>query len=803
MIKRFLNIIILSLVVFNYTKAQVILPLGQGQSFSTGVVCSNNDKLWVITKSNSTFEVKKWDGNFWLNLPKITSSYIKYLSNNIDSISAKSLFYFKNELYLALTNNNGKLLIIKNKGNFWEKINTDNIFSEKNLKFITTGNELLLCGKFNYNSSSISILNVEGLACKVYASNHPDQGIDDYFTDFEYSNNKIWAIGLFATPFDPYNKAFKVFENNVWKNITSSPYNNGFEGFGKFNDSLIVTGVDYDGYINFSLKSNNWKEISNGLYQWKIMSVSDIHQVKNILWVSGKFVNETTKKTASIAYWNGNVWTVPNIDYIGNDVKIYGENEVYISGSFVTHQGLILNKTGKILHDKALLTGKVFYDNNQNCTQEFDENNLQEILVKIMPENVYIPTDYNGRFFIPVEPEISQHIVNIETPKYYISTCGTKIVNTSDQLTNAGLDFGIIPYGSHYDVSVSVSDFTGWRARLGFDENYRICITNRGNQNINEAILEFTPDNLIQFTEFSIVPFSYKQNKIIWKINSLNKGETICILAKAKIPVELQLGNKICHKANVILNELNDDDRTNNFDTLTQKLVAAIDPNDKTTKQDYKISTQTSSIDYKIRFQNTGIDTAYNIQIIDTLDPNFVISANKGVIMSSSHNYELAPIAWLQNGKYRYKYAWIFRNVLLPDKKVNEELSNGFIDFKINLKDKLEVGTNIKNRAYIYFDFQEAVITNDAVNIVSNSASVKNLKASKIKIHPNPAHNYITIENTDFEKLTIQVENILGKSVLNVIVEPQSKKLIDVSEFSKGIYFICTKGFAPIKFFKD
>lgn len=803
MIKRFLNILILSLVAFNYTNAQVIFPLGQGQSFSTGVVCSNNDKLWVITKSNSTFKVKKWDGNFWLNLPEITSSYIKYLSNNIDSISAKSIFYFKNELYLALANNNGKLLIIKNKGNFWEKINTDNIFSEKNLKFISTGNELLLCGKFNYNSSSIAIINVEGLACKVYASNHPDQGIDDYFTDFEYSNNKIWAIGLFATPFDPYNKAFKVLENNVWKNITSSPYNNGFEGFGKFNDSLIVTGVDYDGYINFSLKSNNWKEISNGLYQWKIMSVSDIHQVKNLLWVSGKFVNETTKKTTSIAYWNGNVWTVPNIDYIGNDVKIYGENEVYVSGSFVTHQGLILNKTGKILHDKALLTGKVFYDNNQNCTQEFDEINLQEILVKIMPENVYIPTDYNGRFCIPVEPEISQHIVNIETPKYYISTCGTKVVNTSNQLTNAGLDFGIIPYGSHYDVSVSVSDFTGWRARLGFDENYRICITNRGNQNINEAILEFTPDNLIQFTEFSIAPFSNKQNKIIWKINSLNKGETICILAKAKIPVELQLGNKICHKANVILNELNDDDRTNNFDTLTQKLVAAIDPNDKTTKQDYKISTQTSSIDYKIRFQNTGIDTAYNIQIIDTLDPNFVISANKGVIISSSHNYELAPVAWLQNGKYRYKYAWIFRNVLLPDKKVNEELSNGFIDFKINLKDKLEVGTNIKNRAYIYFDFQEAVITNDAVNIVSNSASVKNLKALKIKIHPNPAHNYITIENTDFEKLTIQVENILGKSVLNVIVEPQSKKLIDVSEFSKGIYFICTQGFAPIKFFKD
>lgn len=798
------KMIILSLALTNIANAQIILPLSNGQKNSVNVVCSANDKLFTVIKTQTGFEIKKWDGDFWINKPAIPVSFINQLSSSIDSVKAKSICCYKNETFVAFINtNNGKLLIIKSKDKSWEKVNTDNLFAERNLEFLNTGNSLLLCGNITANNISVSIIKIENSQCTVYAPNPPDQGIDDYFTDFEFSDNKIWAIGLFATPFDPYNKAFKVFENNTWKAITSSPYNNGFEGFGKYNDSLIVTGVDFDGYINFSIKSNNWKEISNGLNEWKIKSVSDIHQVKNLLWVAGRFENDKTGKFASIAYWNGNSWTVPALDYIGNDIKITGENEVYISGSFLNHQGLTLNKTGKIDTEKGLLAGKVFFDNNQNCTQETDENNIQGVYVKIMPENVYIPTDFNGNYYIPVDTKISQHLISVETPKYHISTCGTKIINHNGQNTNAGIDFGILPYGSHNDVSVSVTDFTGWRARLGFDENYQICVTNRGTQNIEEVNLEFTPDNSISFLEFSLIPNINTGKSFIWKLKNLRKGETIYIKAKANIPVELKLGDKIKHQAKVSISEINDEDLSNNNDTLVQKLVAAIDPNDKNTKQDYKISPQTTFIDYKVRFQNTGYDTAYNIQVIDTLDPNFVISAVHGVVMSSSHNYEFAPKAWLQNGKYRYKYAWIFRDVLLPDKNTNNELSQGFIDFKINLRDKLELGTSIKNKAYIYFDFQEPVITNDAINLVSNFTNTGIIKAGKMTISPNPAHNYLNIVNAESSEINISIKNILGETLLNNLIPRQSTINIDLSKLSAGIYILQADGYLPVKFIKN
>ncbi|NUM31965.1 MAG: T9SS type A sorting domain-containing protein [Bacteroidetes bacterium] len=802
--RNIISILILLSIAVTYTAhAQVILPLATGQKNSINVICSSNDKFYVVTKTASKYEIMKWDGNFWINSYSIPQSYFDNLSSAFDSIAAKSICRFKNETYVAFTNiNNGKLLIIKSKDKGWEKINTENFTAEKNLEFLNSSKDLLLCGNITANNVSVSIIKIENEKCTVYAPNPPDQGISDYFTDFEYSDNKIWAIGLFATPFDPYNKSFKVFENNTWKSITNSPYNNGFEGFGKYNDSLIVTGVDFDGYINFSIKSNNWKEISNGMNEWKVKSVSDIHQVKNLLWVAGRFENIKTGKFASIACWNGNLWTIPSLDYIGNDLQIAGENEIYLSGSFLNHQGLLLNKTGKIEIDKGLLAGKVFFDNNQNCTQEIDENNLQGVYIKILPENIYVPTDFNGNYTIPVDTKITQHLISVEAPKYHISTCGTKIINHNGQNTNAGIDFGILSYGSHNDISIKLSDFTGWRARQGFDEFYQICVTNKGTQNIDELKIEFTPDDAVNFTEFSIIPNENTGKSYIWKILNLKKGESILIKAKANIPVELKLDEKIRHFAKVSIIELNDEDITNNFDTLTQKIVAAIDPNDKNTKQEYKITPQTNLIDYKIRFQNTGNDTAYNIQVIDTLDPNFAISMH-GVYMSSSHKYELAPVAWLQNGKYRYKYAWIFRDILLPDKNTNNELSQGFIDFNINLSDKLEIGTYIKNKAYIYFDFQEPVITNDAINLVSNSTNTLKIKAGKITVLPNPAHNYLSISNAETNEINISIKNILGQTLIINSIPRKSAINIDISKFNSGIYFLQAEGFLPIKFIKN
>ena len=53
-----------------------------------------------------------------------------------------------------------------------------------------------------------------------------------------------------------------------------------------------------------------------------------------------------------------------------------------------------------------------------------------------------------------------------------------------------------------------------------------------------------------------------------------------------------------------------------------------------------------------------------------------------------------------------------FENINLPDSASDLLGSCGFITYKIKIKEYATVGTVITNTAFIYFDFNDAVITN-------------------------------------------------------------------------------------------
>ena len=81
----------------------------------------------------------------------------------------------------------------------------------------------------------------------------------------------------------------------------------------------------------------------------------------------------------------------------------------------------------------------------------------------------------------------------------------------------------------------------------------------------------------------------------------------------------------------------------------------------------------------------------------------------------------------------------MFNNILLADSNTNEEASHGYINYNLNLAGTLPIGTEITNRAFINFDFQEAIITNTAKNIVSLPNNVKTaLPLGQLSIYPNP-----------------------------------------------------------------
>lgn len=155
------------------------------------------------------------------------------------------------------------------------------------------------------------------------------------------------------------------------------------------------------------------------------------------------------------------------------------------------------------------------------------------------------------------------------------------------------------------------------------------------------------------------------------------------------------------------------DDQNGYVDVICLQNIGAFDPNDKRPEplglDNEGYITATQPLDYTIRFQNTGTDTAFTVVLRDTLSPYLDITTL--YLTGASHPYTFQIIG-------SNVLEWTFANILLPDSNVNEPLSHGFVSFHINQVAGNTVGTEITNRAGIYFDFNAPVITNTTLNTV-------------------------------------------------------------------------------------
>ena len=138
-----------------------------------------------------------------------------------------------------------------------------------------------------------------------------------------------------------------------------------------------------------------------------------------------------------------------------------------------------------------------------------------------------------------------------------------------------------------------------------------------------------------------------------------------------------------------------------------QENIGAYDPNDKKAYpkgygNEHFIEPNTD-IEYHIRFQNTGTDTAFTVVIQDPLSEQLDITTLRPGASSHPYTYHITKERTLE---------FRFDNILLPDSTTNEPASHGFVKFRVKQRPDLPSGTIISNTAYIYFDFNEAIVTN-------------------------------------------------------------------------------------------
>ncbi len=145
---------------------------------------------------------------------------------------------------------------------------------------------------------------------------------------------------------------------------------------------------------------------------------------------------------------------------------------------------------------------------------------------------------------------------------------------------------------------------------------------------------------------------------------------------------------------------------------------------------------------YLIRFQNTGTDTAFNVVIRDTLADWFDPQTARPGTASHAYTFEIEPGNVL---------VFDFENILLPDSNVNLEASNGYVEYRIKPKADVPLETDLLNRAAIYFDFNDPVITNTTrhrlgENFIRVGFWQPAVPRYAIRVSPNPATAQAMVE---------------------------------------------------------
>lgn len=209
------------------------------------------------------------------------------------------------------------------------------------------------------------------------------------------------------------------------------------------------------------------------------------------------------------------------------------------------------------------------------------------------------------------------------------------------------------------------------------------------------------------------------------------------------------------------------DDANPQIDFDCRPNVGSFDPNIKSAfpkgyDQDHFINPNVD-LEYEIKFQNTGTDTAFYVQIRDTLSPFLDMTTVR--VGASSH-----PYSW--NIDSSNILVFTFDPIALPDSNVNEPASNGFIKFRISQIPDVPPGSVIFNRAGIYFDQNEPVITNrtfhtignDFMRLVSNTNEVTTGLQS-VLVFPNPTRESARIEllGTGTSKKSFQLFDLYGR----------------------------------------
>jgi len=458
------------------------------------------------------------------------------------------------------------------------------------------------------------------------------------------------------------------------------------------------------------------------------------------------------------------------------------------------------------------ISGKVYKDANSNCTIDGGETGIHNIMIHCSGIG-YTFTDANGNYSFEV-PTGTYTLTETVNSTYPLAGCQLNaqvqtVTASSGCVSTVNFANNVVPL---HDLHIITTSYPYSAPIPGNVYHQRVIVENNGTLQESGIQIGYKTDG--QLGVFADSPSLFTQNDAInypnnYSINtgfaSLTPGTSDEINLTYNTPTNIPLGTLVnfydstAHAAPINTVWLTDETPWNNVNNYQQTVIGSFDPNFKEVSpkgngpQGY-IASKDSILSYVIHFQNEGTYFAQNISVIDTLDADLDWSTlHPGY---ADHNYTTTVS---ENGVITFKFA----NINLPWKsQYGDVMSSGMVTYTIKRKRNVAQGTQFKNTAAIYFDYNAPVITNTTINTLNDLLSSVDEKVaidnSDVVLYPNPVADKlsIAINSKESTKGLVNVLDIAGKVLSSQAVDLEIGKNVinqNTSDLSSGIYFVQVK----------
>jgi len=599
---------------------------------------------------------------------------------------------------------------------------------------------------------------------------------DDLIIDFNDSLKVINFTGLEMLGGD-----ITISSNRALTSIS------GFQNFETLLGSFDLSNALYLQDLNFL---SNLKTVNGDFRYYNILSLPDLAPLANLNTVNGDFFIALTR----LQSLDG----LENLNFIDGQLRIQSNEQLedccaiqllistpgaITDGTLISSNPSECSSQAEIIEatcaENRFITGNIFVDwENTTCIDSNPYFNLN--VVQDLNDYAYF-SNAEGAYKISLNAVgLYQVTPKVESDYYNISP-NNLMINYPADTANLAHDFCLSKKGEFDDLEITLSP-TGM-AQSGFDATYKLLVRNKGTTTLDGNVEFFFEGELVTYKTALPAPQNISDNALTWNFQDLLPFETreyqITLTLNGPNDNPPVMEGTVLNYTATVTHSSNEETPEDNVTTLNQEAVNAFDPNDKTCLLGKILKPEMVGefITYQIRFENTGNAPARNVRIIDTLDQNsFDISSFK--ILDASHELK----ANISDGNV---VEFVFENINLPFDGDNK----GYVLFKIKSLSTLDIGDQLKNQAFIYFDFNSPIATNTAITTVDPLSSINNNSINhKLSLHPNPSEELINLRlASDSSVLNYFIYSSLGEQIHHGTT---SNKLINIRTLKAGTYFL-------------